>query len=449
MTFLILTFVLISMSFLSKHLFKKWFNHLFLYSLIWYFMLVLYDLKLMQFSDLTSFTWFVVAAAYFSFVCGTLLVYLVFGWLTPSNNTEINLTKSAIFFDEGQTIKWIILTISILGILAAIQQWFVLIGIYGSLPAVFVNANEIYRLRVEGKLEGIIPYVSSISFVGVFFSGIYVAYKRKITLISLLPILAVILRELANFGRADMLSALFLFTASFILFKYSVSNGEKGTFKNKIKIVITIVVISLLMIAGAGLVRSTRGTIESFSASSEKLNQLKGNFFFSPSLYLYASSHIGVLNKYFEIDFEERNMPGEITFQPIYNFLSKFGVVRHPPFYDKGYFIPMWTNTGTYLKILFQDFGTLGLYFGPFILGLVTTLLWFYFFKEKSVVALVYLSYLYILIMFSFLTMYSRSGIWFISLLLSHFVVIMIEKFAKRKNNLVSMHNQIMATRGD
>lgn len=434
MTFLILTIVLISISFLSKHLFKKWFNHLFLYTVIWYFMLVLYELKLMQFTELSSFTWIVIAAAYFSFICGTLLVYLAMGprslrfLIIPDEKPEYK-----IFFDDGITIQKAILLISAVGIFAAMQQWFVLIKMYGSLPAVFLNANQIYRLRVEGKIEGIIPYIASISFVGVFLSGMYVAYKRKITLVSVLPIFAVILKELANFGRADMMSALFIFISSFILFKYSLPHKKEKIWKNKIKIATTIFIIFALMIAGAGLVRSTRGTIESFSASSQKLNELRGNFFITPSLYLYACSHIGVLNKFLELEYDNRNLPGEITFQPIYNFLSKFGVVKHPPFYDKGYFIPMWTNTGTYLKPLFQDFGSSGLYLGPFILGLITTWFWFYFFEKKSVVGLVYLCYLYVLIMFSFLTMFSRSGMWLISLFLSHLIVILIEKIIARQ----------------
>lgn len=432
MTFLILTTIFILSSLLSKYLFRKWFNHLFLYSLIWYVMLVLYDLKLMRFSDLTTFTWSVIAAAYFSFLSGIIIVYFFLGGLSHSRSSQTKLKKNAVFSDDGRTMRWIIIGISFIGILSAIHHWFVLINLYGSLPSVFLNANEIYRLRVEGKISGIIPYISAVSFVGVFLSGIYVAHYRKITLISLLPIIAVVLKELANFGRADMLSALFLFTSSFILFKYTMSSGEIGLFRNKVKIILTVVVISLLMILGAGLVRSTRGTIESFTASSEKLNQLRGNLFFSPSLYLYACSHVGVLNEYFAHDIAERNLPGEITFQPIYNFLSKFGVVKHPPFYDKGYFIPMWSNTGTYLKILFQDFGPLGVFWGPFILGAITSLLWYFFFVEKSIVTLVYLSYLYVLIMFSFLTLYSRSGIWLISLLLTHFVVMILEKLQKQ-----------------
>lgn len=252
MTFLILTIILISVSFLSNHLFNKWFNHLFLYTLIWYLMLVLYELKLMQFVELSSLTWIVVAAAYFSFVTGVLLVYLAKGRYSFSClHQSGKLQQYGIFYDGGRTVQRAIILISIVGILAAIQQWFVLIKMYGSLPAVFLNGNEIYKLRVEGKIEGIIPYVPAISFVGVFLSGIYVAYIRKITFVSLLPIIAVILRELANFARADMMSALFLFTSSFILFKYSVPETETKTLKNKVKIAITVFIIASFMIAGA------------------------------------------------------------------------------------------------------------------------------------------------------------------------------------------------------
>ncbi|HKB86974.1 MAG TPA: O-antigen polymerase [Ignavibacteriaceae bacterium] len=426
--FLIAFFVIL----LSKSAFNKWINHISIYVFSWFFMLFLYEMKLMNYIELSGITWAAVSGAFLSFLAGSLIVTYARRIYKKDDvfiRSDINNIK--IFKDGGIVVKYSILVISILGILGAIQLWMILIRMYGSIPAVFLNANDIYRLRVEGEIKGVIPYISSISYVGVFLSGIYVAYKRKITIISILPFVAVNLREIANFARAGILSGFFLFLATFILFRHLDSRRESDiNVKSKLKVGFAIIVVVALVIGGAGLVRSTRGTIESFRASSQNLNQLRGGFFITPSLYLYASSHVGVLSRYFEKDFDERNMFGEITFQPVYNFLSKFGVVKHPSFYDKGYFIPMWTNTSTYLRPLYGDFGVSGIFLFPFLLGFGASFFWYQFFEKKKLWLLVVLSFFYVIIMFSFLTLYTRSGVFIISFFIVLILIPILERLS-------------------
>ena len=81
----------------------------------------------------------------------------------------------------------------------------------------------------------------------------------------------------------------------------------------------------ILFVGSATIIKDFRGTFESYKASSSSLNKLEKGLIISPSIYLYVSSHVGVLSKYFQ-DPREKAMFGENTFQPIYNFLSKFGI---------------------------------------------------------------------------------------------------------------------------
>jgi oligosaccharide repeat unit polymerase len=137
-----------------------------------------------------------------------------------------------------------------------------------------------------------------------------------------------------------------------------------------------------------------------------------------------------VLNAYFKNDFEESKMIGETTFQPFYNFLAKLGVVDPVSYYDKGYFIPSWTNTGTYLRDLYGDFGVIGIFLIPFLIGLLASLFWYKFYEEAKIWQLLILAFIYVIIMFSFLMMYTRFANFYLIVISLLLLVPLLEKLA-------------------
>ncbi len=418
----------ISSILLSKYLFRKWFNHLAIYTFIWMSMITFYEMKLIRFVPLSGETWVVITFAFFAYLLGIVTVFTARSTFGKSNDPfyEEKIIIS-LFKDDGRIIKYLIIIFSIIGILSALQHWSVLIKEFGSIIAVLVKANLAYRMRVEGDLKGVVPYLFILSFVGVFLSGIYTAYKNKITFISILPILAVILKEMANISRAGILFGFFLFVFSFFLFR-QLLRKEPGKYgeTNKVKVFIAVLLILILMGSGAMLIKTFRQPIDDFQASSRELSQFEGGAFISPSIYLYSCSHLGVLNKYLEHQVEDPYI-GENTFLPVYNFLSKFQVVPELSFFQKGYFIPMWTNTGTYLREIDADFGKFGLLSIPFLLGIVTTFFWFRFYEKHKIIDLLILTYLYLIISFSFLVMVTRLSSWFISLMILLVLLPLIE----------------------
>src|SRR5690606_14905287 len=116
---------------------------------------------------------------------------------------------------------------------------------------------------------------------------------------------------------------------------------------------------------------------------------------------------------------------GQNTFLPFYRFLSKFDFVEKPSDFQKGYHIPMWTNTGSYLRELHSDFGVAGIFLGSYLLGLLTTFFWFRFFKNQSMIAFVFL--------FLFFKMISRISQLFISLTISIFILYLIDLMIKKQ----------------
>ncbi len=416
--------------FLGKVIFKKWVNHLTIYSFIWGWLVFLYELKLLPYVDITPLTWFIVIIAYLCYLLGILTIVSINNYksnkpLTSYLNENVSLP---IFIDNGRTLKIFLIIFCILGFYSAIQNWLVLIEKFGSIPSVFLNANKIYRMNQNAEIKGIIPHLFAVGYVAVFFSGIYTAYNRKFTILSFIPIIIVILKELAMVGRAGMLFAILEFAFSFFLFRHLLSGNRNFTFKKTNALIYTSILL-ILFITSISLIKVTRGSFENYTGTSRSLKQLEDNLILSPSLYLYLSSDVGVLSKYLSSEGEDTKI-GQHTFMPVYGILSKFGLAERPPNFQKGYYIPMWTNTATYLRELHADFGITGVVLVPFLLGLIITLLWIKFYQTKSLIIFAILVFFYLIIGFSFLVMLTRLVWFFTSLFIILISIPIIEKIA-------------------
>ena len=231
-----------------------------------------------------------------------------------------------------------------------------------------------------------------------------------------------------------MLFALMQFAFSFFLFKHLLYNDLQQRFKfSKVSALIGATILIIIFFGGSSLVKATRvsdDTSSSYSGASKELRQTKSSIFISPSLYLYLSSDVGVLSKYLSSKGEATGF-GQNTFMTLYSFLAKLDVITKPSEYQKGYFIPMWTNTGTYLRELHADFGIAGVFVGPYLLGLLITWLWFKFYEKKSLISFVFLVNLNIIVGFSFFVMATRVLYWFTSLVLILILIPVLERVAQ------------------
>jgi oligosaccharide repeat unit polymerase len=243
----------------------------------------------------------------------------------------------------------------------------------------------------------------------------------------------VILKQITFVSRAGMLFGFLEFTISFFLFRHLLNKDKKHQKKtSKTKIVFSILLVFVLVYGSASLVKVLRNPVEDYKAASRSIGKFEGGAFISPSIYLYACSHLGVLNQYF-INDDEKSSFGRNTFLPVYNILAKFDVVEDQGIYQQGYFIPMWTNTGTYLRELHSDFGYLGLFLIPFILGLISTWLWYKLYETQELIYLLLATFVYLIISFSFLVMITRVSFWLISFLLLLIIFPFVEKYQKQK----------------
>ncbi len=435
--FIITIFTIVGIYF-GRYLFGGFFNHITIYTVIWGGMLFFYHLGFIKYYPLSLETWTYIILAYISLILGTVTVLVgrnIFHSQKPHNNVNSSLNYE---FLQSKKIKNIIIIYSLIGLFSGIQHWMILLKMYGTIPNILLHGSEIYRMRVEHGIPGIIPYIHSFSFVALLLAGMYTAVKRSFKLFIILPFLGVIIKQLANFSRAGVLLGFIIFVTSYFLTKnlFSIKTKNKSIKRN----FITIVVIVSLLLGSAIFIRAFRGTVESFSGSSRALNSLRSNLVISPSIYLYMSSHVGVFNKYLKLNEEESEVIGKNTFLPVYNILSKLGVVKRFKQYQRGYYIPVWTNTGTYLRELHSDFGIAGILLVPYLLGMSITILINSAREKKNIIYLTFAIYLLVIIIISFLVMVSRLGVYYFSLIIALPTLAIIAK-QTIENNILFNNN--------
>lgn len=431
MSLLIVSAISLSGIFIGKVILKKWVNHLSVYSIIWGVMILLYELKLLPYPSIVPLAWFVIFSAFFSFFLGILTIIAARGLYSKQDpileKEEISLN---LFSDNGKVLKYAIFFFGFIALLAAIQNWIVLFQMYGSIAGIFLNAVKIYKSTTTGGLKGVFPYISHIGFVAVFLSGIYSAYRGKVTFLTFFPFIGIVLKDLAIFGRGATLLAFLEFLFSFSLFRHLLNKDSLNKYKfSRINVIVSSTILLVFLIVSVSLVKVSRSGGEEYAGQSRSFNELKSNMFLSPSVYLYLSSDVGVLSEYFSSLGEDAQF-GENTFLPFYALLSKFEIVRKPNHYQKGYYIPIWTNNATYIRELHADFGVPGIFLGPYLIGLLTTWLWFRFYQSKSLFVFTLLVYFYLITGFSFLIMVTRLAHWLLSLLFILLCLPVLEKLA-------------------
>ena len=442
MSILIINFIAILSILLSKYLFKKWFNHLFLYTISWDIFLTLYQLKFINYNNISNEAFIIFFIVHMSVIAGALTVFLA-RKVTPFNSSNVNNTEiSSIFFDNDfRIIRMIIILVSFAGLFSAYQNWSYLLEKFGSFTAIMIRAHTIYRLRIAGELNGGTPYLSILPYIGVIFSGIYTAIKNKITLYTFLPIFTIIVSDIASIGRGGIFVGFIMLVTSFILYQNFLSKVKiQGARKNKKALIFGGLIVIILVFGSLNLIIELRGRFEEFKGKTRSISQFDDVPFLSASEYFYFSSNVGVFSKYFESQ-DEKTMFGENSFLPIYNFLSKFNFTDHPSFYPRGYRIPAWSNSATYLRDLHADFGDIGMILIPYFLSLFTTYFWFRFFSDGDFKSFVCLVYLFVTIALSVFNMQTRSAFFLLSFFITVILIILIEKFHNKTINYTSVYN--------
>jgi len=424
MSLILIPTIAFMLIFISKKLFDTYFNHLAIYTIGWAVICFFYELKLIRFINITTEAWGVIFSGTFSYFLGVITYYKF-----KNEPKSFKLITKRLSFNQKEIkiIYYIILITGIINLIISLLNWKYLINKFGSITNVFLQANQIYKMRIEGEIPEAVPYLFAIGYSGVFFSGIYFSYTNKFNIAILLVFISIILKEISVFGREAILTAVLIFSFSYFFTNMAINGKVIFNFKENKKKIITIILILLIAITGANLVRSTRGAFEHFKGTNRAFANSTLSFIITPSMYFYFSSHIGVLSKYLQSPTPNTSFAAN-TLLPVYNILSKFEFVEKKSTYQKGYFIPQWSNTGTYLREVHEDFGDIGIFIVPYLLGIFLTYLWYKYYSMPNINNLILLVFFNVLNSLTWLVMISRSSKWFIGMILTYILLVIYNK---------------------
>ncbi len=397
----------------ARWVFGCWTNHVVVYLVMWVLSLLLFQMRLFSYYPLQPETWIVIIAGTFSFLLGALMpgmaLYAGSGDMPrPRRSTE---APSSFVMKRRQKILRIALYIAnVISFGGALQQWFIVIRKFGSVFNVLALGNLLYSYRVaEGALPGTIPYVSSLALTGAVLAGLYTAMTGTLKPAAVVPLIVQVMLSMANMGRSGLILAAVLFLSSYSLCRLAMPLPRRSARTGRLKRLLAVSAVVILLALGTEFVRSGRGAVENFAYQGQALTHLRTASFITPSVYLYLTVHFGVLNQYLIQDVEHTPW-GSNTFAPLYRLLAKAGLGPTIPWYPRFYHTPVGANTGTYLRELHADFGILGIFAGPFLLGLLGSLTWYRYLATHSYVLLTVGAYLGVIVVMSIFYIVLRGG---------------------------------------
>jgi len=420
------TYVLIMVAtiYCGVHVYTRWINHVTIYGVVWGIQLVLFQMRLIKYPDFSMETTVFVFGAWAIFILASLTITNFYSLRrVPSQESRIgssNLLASAL------------VGLTVIGAIGTLQHWMVLIKVFGGVKNAIISGNLIYSMsKREGGIPGMWPYIDSVSLSADFFGGVFAGLRKRPFVLGIFPFVVELANAVSGFGRSRLIIGAILWGTAFFFPRARKALADRKTLAKR---ALTVSFIVFILVFGMQSVLTLRGGRESFTGETTALSHIKGAGFITPSIYMYLSCDIPVLNKFLSYQFSgnvEHTPPGGYTFAPFYRFISKFGIVDPMPVYDKFYNVPVGTNTGSYLRELYIDWGIGGSLLIVYLLGAICSTVYETYQRKKSLAVFSLLAHLYVVVFFTFAVMATAWTYWLISLVFSVLVGLIIDKFTK------------------
>lgn len=338
----------------GKSFLKKTINPITIYCAVWECAVVLHQSALIDFYDLSFFTWIVIIGGEFLFAMGCFIGAHLKGRSFCIEYNESELKK--------QLSKYIAITAILSGV-AIVGNYLALVAYYGT--DLLAQITQIYSDRVHGGTEiETIPYLGSFIYIAVALLGIYLK-KYGFSLLLIPVVIFAYMKALISGGRAGLVFIVLIFVFAYWT---TMSNRkiEKRSKQKKLK-------RNIMLFTGAGImvamivvltIGRSAGIVPTYA--TERYRMLFGSNPVPYKLVEYVAAPIGALNEYLkDCDFSF----GVNTFKTIYNVLEKLGLMERINQYQSFYNTPISCNVATWLRELIQDFSVGALIAVPFFGG--------------------------------------------------------------------------------
>ena len=320
LTVLIYILITVVTIWLGIHEYGRWINHITIYGVVWGTQIILFEMKFIAYPNLSSET--------IIFIFGTWIVFVVSSLTFRRFYSDQKSAVQELPIGGNNVLLVILLGFTLIGAAGTYQHWMVLIRLFGSIKSVILSGNIIYSAeRSETGIPGMWPYVDSIGLSADFLGGYFAGFRRCPIFLGIIPVVVELANAVSGFGRSRFIIGVVLWTSAFFLPQMRRRVTDKNALIKRLALFSTIV---LIFIFGMETVRAFRATNEFFTGETSSLSRIKGIGFITPSVYMYLSSDVAVLNKFLDYQFSgkvEHTPIGGYTFGPFFRFFSKFGLV--------------------------------------------------------------------------------------------------------------------------
>lgn len=410
-------FVCVVFSIFSHKYFKKWVNPITAFCLPWGFMVFFYNLKLVEYYDLSVETYFVI-------LFSTVIFFITCLIGANCRSVKFVISRSACIQTDTDILErkmksWIII-LSTISLGVNVLRIIGLVGQYG-----WDFYNQLAKIYGE-KLLGIysnsafeIPYSGFLIIVLVIFAGIYFSYWgfKKILFF---PLFLLLIQPILGGTKQVLIEGAILICFSIFLALHRELKVNKPFFL----LSILLILFMMFFVTGQRISYISEWNVQTYATSEFQIVIDKIPALYQ--IYTYFSSPVGVLNAYL-------NNPsysfGGNTLLPLYNLLGHFDPaltgVRYQEFYD----IPIHVNVGTMIREFIQDYHYLGASIFLTLFGLVSGNIYKRYLVKKDISS-IYLNSISLMVIFMsfFVWMYRDANLW-IAVFVGNWICHRIQKY--------------------
>lgn len=395
-----------------------------IYGLIWFTLLTLTQLPIIEYNELSVLAIALFYIAYFFFLIPSLF---------SSKKSYECMLRELEDVNVSALRKIAYITLIIYTFVALIAMIYI-VKYFGGLSKIF---DSPYSTREEYMNADIIPlivsYSLSLSYIPAgIFSYLLFFTKTKVfdKLLYLSPLLVVACLDLMSFSRMNTIFHIIIYFSSFCLRLTKMKRIERRKY---LRIIISSAIIVVIVLVVPKLFRNhgdySTDTYWKYSYI-DNINPITGSFL---HLFTYATGPIVAFSE-FVTNFKGDFLFGQASFLPIYNLLARVLPFVKTDFsiLYKSVYVPFPINIFTFLREAYTDFGIFGVMGVPIIWGLLCNLCLKVRLKNNFL-KIVILQYVYLYLIFGiFYTPYSQGSPAF-GMFLYFFTVLFLGKKLNRK----------------
>lgn len=413
-------------------------NPLCVYWLVWSTIVGLYQLKLLDVPSLGVRTLIILGGGGLLFTLGGMVVI----WASSEKRSRAPLPQLPDWADELRLRKWlyILLPINLIAMAMKIYSLMTQSGLslyellyYDPTSARVLLLEQQATMFISGFpiIQTLLVDLSALSFLSLPLSGVYLALKRKRSVLPMIVVLLSIVQGIATFSRFRIATDLISFGCGFFFTRVYCKRGTTSDrmAKSKPKRYGSIAVMLILAVIGAFIINDI------MLKKSLYLSEITDGVALPTALniYWYLVGPVAGLEVYLNSNATGGYYRGGFTFRFLAKWLARLGIIdafRVSPTHLPYVMAPYQTNVFTWYRAFYEDFSMVGVFAMPFLIGMLSMIIFLWNRFRLTLAGIVAMSLVATLVIFSYFG-FMFSDNYYLILLGTAFVFERLSKFRR------------------